>query len=79
MAERASTPSSICLSDLQGRDEAVAQVGAQNSVKKGSLFWDPSIEGEGAREPRGAHRRSPWLTLLARCECLKRHGVGRVA
>jgi hypothetical protein len=21
-------------------------------------------------------RRSPWLTLLARCECLKRHGVG---
>ena len=19
---------------------------------------------------------SPWLTLLARCECLKRHGVG---
>jgi hypothetical protein len=23
-----------------------------------------------------ATRRSPWLTLLARCECLKRHGVG---
>ena len=23
-----------------------------------------------------AHRRSPWLTLLARCECLKRHGLG---
>jgi hypothetical protein len=28
MAERASTPSSICLSDPQGRDEAVAQEGA---------------------------------------------------
>jgi hypothetical protein len=23
-----------------------------------------------------AHPRSPWLTLLARCGCLKRHGVG---
>jgi hypothetical protein len=22
------------------------------------------------------HHGSPWLTLLARCECLKRHGVG---
>jgi hypothetical protein len=21
-------------------------------------------------------RRSPWLALLARCECLKPHGVG---
>ena len=21
-------------------------------------------------------RRSSWLTLVARCECLKRHGVG---
>jgi hypothetical protein len=28
MTERASTPSSICLSDPQGRDEAVAQEGA---------------------------------------------------
>jgi len=32
-----------------------------------------------SRNPRSAHpsltRRSPWLTLLARCECLKRHGV----
>jgi hypothetical protein len=28
-AERASMPSSICLSDPQGRDEAVAQEGAQ--------------------------------------------------
>jgi hypothetical protein len=33
MAERASTPSSICLSDPQGRDEAAAQEGARNSVK----------------------------------------------
>ena len=33
MAERASTPSSICLSDPQGRDEAVALEGARNSVK----------------------------------------------
>jgi len=23
-----------------------------------------------------AHPRSPWFTLLARCEVLKRHGVG---
>jgi len=23
-----------------------------------------------------AHLGSPWLTLLARCECLKRHGLG---
>jgi hypothetical protein len=51
MAERASTPSSTCLSDPQRRDEAVAQEGAQNSVKKESPFWDPSIEGERAREP----------------------------
>ena len=29
MTEQASTPSSICLSDPQGRDEAVAQEGAQ--------------------------------------------------
>jgi hypothetical protein len=72
--------SSICLSEPQGRDEAVAHEGAQNSVKKESPFWDPSIERERAREPRGAHpsltRRSPWLTLLARCECLKGPGVG---
>jgi hypothetical protein len=68
MTERASTPSSICLSDPQGRDEAVAQEGAQNRVKKGVHFWDPSIEGERAREPRGAHP-------LARCE---RHGVGEL-
>ena len=86
-AERASTPLSTCLSDPQGRDEAVrlhsvtrpsgpkrtkrishpvrfisgdliwqivTEAVAQepkNSVKKGSPFWDPSIEGERAREP----------------------------
>src|SRR5271156_2624999 len=33
MTERASTPSSICLSDPPGRDEGVAQEGAQNSVE----------------------------------------------
>jgi hypothetical protein len=59
MTERASTHSSICLSDPQGRDEAVAQERAQNSVKK-SPFGDPSIEDERAREPRDAH---PSLTL----------------
>jgi hypothetical protein len=46
MMERISTPLSIYRSDRQGRDEAVAQEGAQNSVKKESPFWDPSIEGE---------------------------------
>jgi hypothetical protein len=80
MAERASAPLSICLSDPKGGDEAVAQKGAQNSVKKGVHFGDLSIKGERAREPRGAHpsptHRSPSLTLLARCGCLKRHGVG---
>ena len=30
---------------------------------------------EGLRSPF-AHPGSPWLTLLARCEVLKRHGVG---
>jgi hypothetical protein len=66
MAERAATPLSICLSDPHGRDEAVVQEGAQNSVKKGSPFWAPSLESERAREPRGAHpslTRSPSLTL----------------
>ena len=38
MAERASTPLSVCLSDPPGRDEAVAQEGAQNSVKEGAHF-----------------------------------------
>jgi hypothetical protein len=59
MAERASTPSSICMSDPQGRDEAVAQKGAQNSLKKGSPFWDPSKVSVHASH-RGAH---PSLTL----------------
>jgi hypothetical protein len=72
MTERASTPLTICLSDPQGRDEAVAQEGAQNSVKKGSILR-PIDPGRACTR---ATRRSPWLTLLARCECLKRHGVG---
>jgi hypothetical protein len=38
MTEWASTPLSICLSDPQGQDEAVAQEGAQYSVKKGVHF-----------------------------------------
>ena len=38
VTERTFTPSSICLSDPQGRDEAVAQEGAQNSVEKGVHF-----------------------------------------
>jgi hypothetical protein len=54
--------------------------------KEGCPFWDPSIERERAREHAShealtlhspvTHPGSPWLTLLARCECLKRHGVG---
>ena len=83
MTERASTPLSICLSDPQGRDEAVAQEGAQNSVKKGVHFGThrsrvsvhASHEALTLHSPV-AHPGSPWLTLLARCECLKRHGVG---
>ena len=68
MTEQASTPLSICLSDPQGQDEALAQEEAQNSVKKGVYFGTHrSFGGERAREPRGAHpsltRRSPWLTL----------------
>jgi hypothetical protein len=73
MAERASTPLSICLSD--------PQEGAQNSVKKESILG-PIVAGERAREPRAltlhslvADCRSPWLTQLARCEYLKRHDV----
>jgi hypothetical protein len=68
MAERAAMPLSICLSDPPGRDEAVAQEGAQNSGKKGSSFLRThQFEGERAREPRGAHPsltpRSPSVTL----------------
>ena len=43
-----STPLSIRLWDPQGRDEAVAQEAAQNSVGKGAHLG-PSIEGERAR------------------------------
>ena len=39
MAERAATALGICLSDPQGRHEAIAQEGAQNGVKKRSPFW----------------------------------------
>lgn len=69
MAERASTPSSICLSDPQGPDEVIAREGAQSSIKKGVYLG--SID-DRARERRGAHpfltRRSSSLTLLARGE-----------
>jgi hypothetical protein len=41
-----------------------------------SPFWNPLVEGGRARESRGAHPGSPWLTLLARYKCLKWHGVG---
>jgi hypothetical protein len=83
MTERASTPSSICLSDPQGRGEAVAQEGAQNSVKKRVHFGThksrvsvhASYEALTLRSPV-THPRSLSLTLLARYECLKRHGVG---
>ena len=83
MMERAFTSSSICLSDPQGRDEAVAQEGAQNSVKKRVHFGThrsrvsvhASHEALTLHSPV-AHPGSPWLTLLVRCECLKRHGVG---
>ena len=83
MVEQASTSLSICLSDPQGRDEAVAQERAQNSVKKRVHFGThrsrvsvhASHEALTLHSPV-AHPRSPWLTLLARCGCLKRHGVG---
>jgi hypothetical protein len=76
-AERASTPLSICLSDLQGRDEAVAQERAQNSVKKGvHLGTHRSRVSVHMSYKASLTRRSPSLTLLARCECLKRHDVG---
>jgi hypothetical protein len=37
-AERVATPLSIYLSDPQGRDEAIAQEGTQNSVKRRVYF-----------------------------------------
>jgi hypothetical protein len=57
MTERASAPLSICLSDPQGRDEAVAQEGAQNSVKMGVHF--------------GTHRSR--VSVHASHEALTRH------
>jgi hypothetical protein len=72
-----------CMPDPQGQDEAVAQEGDQNSVKKGVHFGThrsrvsvhASHEALTLHSPV-AHPGSPWFTLLARCECLKRHGVG---
>jgi hypothetical protein len=53
MTERASTPLSICPSDPQGRDEAVAQEGAQNSVKKGVYFGTYRLTGAAIRQMFG--------------------------
>ena len=58
-------------------------VGAQNSVRKGVHFgthrsrvsMHASHEALTLHSPV-THPGSPWLTLLARCECLKGHGVG---
>jgi len=58
--------SSTRLSDLPGRDEAVVQEGAQNSLRKGAHLG-PSNEDGRARETRDSRREA--LTLLARCEC----------
>ena len=76
MMERASTPSSICMSDPQWRDETVAQEGAQISVKKGVHFgtYRSRVSVHASHEALTLH--SLWLTLLVRRECLKRHGVG---
>jgi hypothetical protein len=68
VAGRASTPLSICLSDLQGRDEAVAQKGVHFGTHQSRVSVHASHEA--------LTLHSPWLTLLARCECLKQHGVG---
>jgi hypothetical protein len=79
MAEQATTSLNICLSDPHGQGEAVAQVGAQNSGKKGVYFGThrSRVSVHASHEALTlAHPRSPWLTLLARCEVLKRHGVG---
>jgi hypothetical protein len=71
---------SIYLSDPQGRDEATAQEAAQNSesilgTHRSRVSVHASHEVLTLRSPV-AHLRSPRLTLLARCECLERHGVG---
>jgi hypothetical protein len=46
MAERASTPSSICLSDLQGRDEASCAGG--RSIGRGAVLLPP---GQSTKHP----------------------------
>jgi len=83
MMEKASTSLSICLPDRQGRDEAAAQERARNSVKKGAHFRThrSRVSVHASHEALTlrlsvARPRSPWFTLLARCECVKRHGVG---
>jgi hypothetical protein len=62
MTERASTPSSICLSDPQGRDKAVAQEEAQNSVKRVHFGTHRSRVSVHASH-EALTLRSPWLTL----------------
>jgi hypothetical protein len=69
IGERASTPLSICLSDPQGRDDAVAQEGAQNNVKKGVHFGTHRSRVSVHASHWALIRRSPCLTLLTRCEC----------
>jgi hypothetical protein len=86
MAKWAVTLLSICLSDPQGRDEAAVQEAAHNNVKKGVHFGTHrsrvSVHASHEASPFThpsltlAHPGSPWLTLLARCGWLKRHGVG---
>ena len=68
LAKWAATPLSICLSDPQGRDEAVAQKGAQNSVKKGVHFGTHKsrVSVHASHEALTLHLL--WLTLLARSE-----------
>jgi hypothetical protein len=77
--------SGIRLSDLPGRDEAVVQEEAQNSVRKGAHLG-PSNEDERARETRDARRetrdarRSPVALSHSHpareVRVLKRYGVG---
>jgi hypothetical protein len=55
IVQRGSTALSICLSDPQERDEAVAQEAAQTSVKKGA-YLGPSIDGD-----RGASVKAAWF------------------
>jgi len=73
----------------KGETKRLCRRAPKNSVKKGSPFWDPSkVSVHASHETLTlhspiahpaltmAHPGSPWLTLLARCECLKRHGMG---